>query len=296
MALNSGQARLFSDFGYGFGNSNQGSISQEIMQSAGSGVPILLSHWDLDHYKLAISPQAVILDGQPSDPKCKTWIAPENIGDGPTVNSLVGAIRGNGKLIMWPKTEVSIQAGNIEIRQTMSPDEKNKNNSGALTLLIGSLAASEYLLYPADASFQYIPGIGALSSQLTKLVATHHGSLRSLDDKPSRGASIPAARNQNGMLIYSYGKNNQYRHSESLVRSFYADKGWQQVQKTEDLVSPNYYFAHRFGAVSQLREAKKNKRMLSAKVVGSGDEKPLSRRASGGQLKQKTRSMKPKRL
>jgi len=94
-----------------------------------------------------------------------------------------------------------------------------------------------------DANFEAIPDIQKLDGKITLLIASHHGSLRSL--KPANGAigsTIPRAMPnkdvfeyasaglnhwlKSGVVGYSYGHANSYGHGRARVHPYYEAQGY----------------------------------------------------------------------
>lgn len=105
----------------------------------------------------------------------------------------------------------------------------DKNNNGALAILMGT-DEDGYVLYPGDANFEAIPFLAEIDGKVKAVVATHHGSTRSLDNTHGTGSQIPHA-----VTLFSYGRGNSYGHSIQAVRQYYQNKGYKRFFATEEL-------------------------------------------------------------
>ena len=224
--------KLAFDFGYG-GIPNP-TVLAEIARS-----PILvLSHWDLDHYRfLANSPHIAL---------GKTLIVPlygENVGPGVTRVSQsaresafayhafgAGNVLANQQIIPPNVTLPS----NVTLSMTTIVPEFvwNKNSLGAITACVHNQQTNQKLLMPGDASYSHVAPNQKVG--LSHLIATHHGSTNSIVRDRGAAGSIPRPVIQNGTLCFSYGLNNPYRHSVNLARAFYQPKGWTATMTTVD--------------------------------------------------------------
>ena len=141
------------------------------------------------------------------------------------------------EMVYWPRNSTYISVGNIVVLQCMhkngNPDP-DKNNYGALALVVGS--EDQRLLYPGDANFECIPEIDHFAGKLSAIIATHHGSLRSLEIafRPT-GDSIPKANTAGGVVCFSYGARNPFKHDMERVFEYYQSKGFDPGDATAKL-------------------------------------------------------------
>lgn len=214
-----------SDFGYGKGEVEPTRVCYSLIFRHRL-LPILLSHWDSDHYRIAISPTARDYVDTVLDCRNRIWIAPNNI-TGTVAPSLAKTI--GTKWLKWPWNTDSVQVGNIHVVQCHGKSgagKPDKNNNSALALVLGS---GDYrTLYPGDANFECIPGIDELSGKVSHVIATHHGSERSLElVSRETGSSIPeASLDGNHYVVYSYRAYNHFHHDVKNVGKYYEGKGY----------------------------------------------------------------------
>ena len=144
----------------------------------------------------------------------------------------------------WSDTTNRTAFANITILrcQADNPVLSDKNNNGALALLIGS--GNALYLYPGDANFEWVSGISALDGKVQTIVATHHGSQLSITSQKSGsrgqvGVTIPRANaNVESTVLFSYGLGNSYGHNLKKVYPFYKDKGYKSSDATETFNVP----------------------------------------------------------
>ena len=222
------------DFGYGRVGIRKAAVCSHMIKDQGH-LPILLSHWDADHFRIAKSFVARKYSGTANDVTRRIWVAPGgNHISGPVTHELAWNIQHNKKLLQWPReTSSSIDSGNIVIvscehnKQYQLPD---KNNFGALALVIGS--RNDIMIYPGDANFESIPGIEQWNGKVRTLIATHHGSTVALKEKGLIGGSIPQASSNQSYTLFSYAKGNTYGHDVQSAFPYYQKAGYQLVDAT----------------------------------------------------------------
>ena len=224
-----------SDFGYGrLEGFRKVKVLSHMIRGQGH-LPILLSHWDADHFRIAKSFVAGNRSGTADDVTRRIWVAPGGSHiKGPTTHELAWMIKQKGNLLQWPE-ETTLKVGNVTIvsclhnKQYKLPD---KNNFGALALVIGS--GNDLLIYPGDANFESIPNMIDYSGQVRTLIATHHGSTVALNkSKGSLGASIPKASSGNSYTLFSYAKGNTYGHNVKNAFPAYEEAGYGVYDATE---------------------------------------------------------------
>ena len=202
------------DFGFGSGVGHMTEQEElELINKINADSPVMvLSHWDLDHFKY--------LSKYPSLIQMKPFVVPS-----------FGAELGNAakqhissKIVIQPYNLAGLHLGNVKLGVTLGTFQGfSKNNYGALTVCIFDNINNPLFLFPGDASYDTITSV--YKSNLLFLVATHHGS-------SNRIGTIPTARNNQGTAIFSYGQGNHYGHSVTNVETAYRNKGWQTLKAT----------------------------------------------------------------
>ncbi|KAF3228759.1 hypothetical protein TWF106_006279 [Orbilia oligospora] len=221
------------DFGYGKLPANSVEIVANHMLKQDE-TPILLSHWDADHYRIALSGTAKGYAHTKFHSYLRSWIAPGSSHIiGSIANELAWGVQSKGNLVQWTDSVAEYKAGNMKIIRCMRNKQFNlpdKNNLGALALLIGS--GEQKLLYPGDANFESIPNVEKLSGKLRTVIATHHGSTRSLRGHGQMGENIPTSSPLRSHAIFSYAKGNSFGHNISKAYPAYENKGYQVADGT----------------------------------------------------------------
>ncbi|KAF3939641.1 hypothetical protein ABW19_dt0203792 [Dactylella cylindrospora] len=231
----SNKAMFTSDFGYGkiYGEQRLTVCFHMIFTKGKPELPILLSHWDADHYRIAKNNAARLFSGTQYDVTNRKWVAPggDHI-EGPIAQSLARSIGSN--LHEWSSKSI-VDFGNIEVvsckqKHLSVPD---KNNNGALALIMGS--GTDLMLYPGDANFEAIPDIDSMEGRVRTVIATHHGSLVSLGTGNSRGKSIPKASPGVSNALFSYADGNSFGHDLDEAYPYYKQKGYKEASATSFL-------------------------------------------------------------
>lgn len=178
--------------------------------------PILLSHWDTDHYQSAKLKEEYIIG--------KQWVVPRQV-IGPV--HLKFFLRLPSSKMIWPSHLYSMNFTWGSVVKCNGPTGR-KNHSG-LALLI-SLTPSKNtvrnVLLPADSAYIFIPGV--FNQEFDAIVATHHGAEFDKNNGPVPGCKGVKA------IAYSYGKDNTYDHPKSLVLRAHVSEGWGKSRDTID--------------------------------------------------------------
>ena len=205
-------------------------------------IPILLSHWDADHYRVAKSLVAKKFLGTTYDYRNRGWIVPGNkYIRGPIAINLARKINDANNLFLWPSDTPVVETSNVQVLQRMkmspgapSSEKIDKNNNGALALVLGGTGGCT--VYPGDANFECIPRVQGLNGRVKTIIATHHGSWRSLNPRGGKaiGSTIPRAASD-GRVIFSYSAKNHFGYDATMTGSYYTAKGYKAVETTETL-------------------------------------------------------------
>ena len=210
-------------------------------QLASDDCPMLLSHWDKDHYGIATSEIAKL-----SKFVCinRRWIAP-NFVTGSLALQLYNQLDRAKKLMIFNFSKSKL--GNLQFRvcKRVPGTSAGKNNEGAIAVMFGS-DTSGYMVYPGDANYECIHDYADFDEETVIMVATHHGSIRSITHSSKIGTYIPKAAtgakakytidqvSTNGSIcLLSYGSGNCYGHSTDRVARYYkTDAGYKPMVST----------------------------------------------------------------
>ena len=217
-------------------NKNPGYTATRLpVQRSSQYVPVILTHWDKDHYWSAnkknpaaqqcewlvprqwVSPQATRFAAKLANAKC--W--PDSLGKKP-VSFAVGA-----------DYEIDIRKCEAFPANTGSED---RNHSG-LAITITRKPPGEtamYMLLPGDCAFDRIPSLPSMLS-LCAIVAYHHGA--STDWSTRTEQELAKAHSSHHMAYsygtHAYGQANHYGHPQrSNYRSCHPD--WDQGARTTE--------------------------------------------------------------
>ena len=167
--------------------------------------PIILSHWDTDHWAGAFYcvPK--------SDDKVfrkRIWIAPRDLYVGPThIAFAEQIIRSGGRVLLWnssSSSKINIKLTDGRTLSLIKGSGKGRNESG-IALMVENMNNHKWLL-TGDVEYRYIfrliPPLG-----IAAMTVPHHGAKfksKSIHPGPNSG---PYRR-----LIYSFGQGNTYNH------------------------------------------------------------------------------------
>lgn len=166
---------------------------------------VVLSHWDFDHYSLAVSKL----------PKLRNlaWYAPDQ-PVGPNAARLQALLGTNLTLLSVPF--FSVRRG-IELWKGTG-FSSNRNDSGYAMRIT---RAGGPVLLSGDLPYSMFPaGIG---NRFSAIVVTHHGGAFT--------GSPPAPMAKGAVAAVSYGIPNRYHHPNKLAIGFHQSVGW-SIQPT----------------------------------------------------------------
>ncbi|EPQ56677.1 hypothetical protein GLOTRDRAFT_60082 [Gloeophyllum trabeum ATCC 11539] len=229
---------IISDYGFGKGDRDFTDMIDHFLRQT-QDMPVILSHWDRDHYRIADSGRAKLVRGTGLCPTLRHWVVPDQPLTAKAFE-LACSIHAQGLLEWCTTDEYGPAGGNWRILRCQSTDKDDKNNSGALALVVGLQDDDRPLLYPGDANYEYIHNISELDGKLYYVIATHHGSEASLKVKyGGLGDSIPRSVGSAGdpAVYFSFGKGNSYGHSVERVVNLYKAQGYKKAYATADLAS-----------------------------------------------------------
>jgi len=170
--------------------------------------PVVLSHWDWDHWSSA----------QRDDQRAHdvTWIAPRQ-PLGPANARFAGKLK---HLLLWPGHE-PLPVGPV-LLERCSGASSNRNESG-IAMLLHDPDGDGRMLFPGDAGYASVP---SATGAFTSVVLPHHGGAT------AGGTVVDPDGSVHGRLVCSAGPCNSYGHpSPSVMR---AHKAWTQRRCTMD--------------------------------------------------------------
>lgn len=159
--------------------------------------PIVLSHWDSDHWA-----------GETSDPAAsrRTWIVPRQTITPKHTTFASRILSGGGAILVWGSTPstISVPIGirqNLDLARCTGPS-RNRNGSG-ISCVVCDTASSRGWLLTGDAGYHEL-GQPSLPTDLRVIIAPHHGA-------DMGGLSVPPHRPTGyTRLIYSFGPGNKH--------------------------------------------------------------------------------------
>jgi hypothetical protein len=200
-----GFVRAYSDLGGGV-NRNLGTYPSALRNFCFTqSPPIILSHWDFDHWASASRAPASL---------SMTWIAPRQ-SVGPTHVALMTTIMSSGTLLLLPQAVQATWRGQLYLELC---NGRGRNHSGiALTLSEKADGDGNLILFPGDARYGCVPSF-AFNHNYLSVVAPHHGG-------DMRNRAAPTYSHQHGSrLVYSCGPGNTYGHPALVTRQHH-DRG-----------------------------------------------------------------------
>lgn len=183
-----------------------------------SDPPIVLSHWDWDHWSSAIR-----------DPRAlnQTWLLPLQSGSrslGPVHSRFLARLNANANVLWWDPTcqQIHLPSTNSRIVQAAGP-ANNRNESGLAFVVDKTHSKSRSVLLPGDASFAYLQSrVGTIFDHA---MVPHHGGKTSLSVLPM------ATTKSRSHAIYSYGVGNIFLHPRDETVKAYR-LGWKKNTHT----------------------------------------------------------------
>lgn len=207
-------------------------------QLTGSKSPVVLSHWDWDHWGLAIEKA-----GWSKKDSCwkiswnaaalnRPWIVP---GVGPNWGKvslspihwrLALALTRSKNFYRWPHALPELRWSTLTICRAAGGKPNDRNQHGLVMVVhqridVVDTKPVRAILLPGDADYKNIPFLDPKSKSnflFSGLAATHHGGrfTRSVTPMPTEHA----------LIAYSVGHDNTYGHPKKLAQMQYIKKGW----------------------------------------------------------------------
>lgn len=173
---------------------------------ASSRPPIVLSHWDWDHWSSANRWPAAL---------SAEWLAPlQRIGaiHWTFAQSIIAA---GGRVLLWPAGLASVTSGHLTVEKCTG---SGRNHSGlALVLSEHANRGGQAMLFPGDARYAAVP---SGRHTYASVVAPHHGA-------DMRSRFVPSSpRNAHSRVAYSFGAPNTYGHPTGAAQQDHHSAGW----------------------------------------------------------------------
>lgn len=167
------------------------------------GAPVILSHWDADHWAAAAKDPAMLQ---------LTWIAPRQ-QIGPKHKVFAASIVRNGTLLIVPNVAPNYTASSrrgeaLTLSRATGP-LSDRNSSGLVAIVEDSNACRAWLL-TGDAGYSHIRGIR--NRDFVAIVVPHHGAdMGAANTPPAQSMTQSYSR-----AVYSFGPGN--RHGRTAVQ------------------------------------------------------------------------------
>jgi beta-lactamase superfamily II metal-dependent hydrolase len=181
--------------------------------------PIVLSHWDWDHWSSAIR--------DPSAIRNRVWILPLQSGSGAlgAVHArFLAMLNAHAKQVLWwgPNLRnLSLQNLQAKLLKATGP-QQSRNASGLALLISQPEGRTQKVLLPGDASYTHLRAAG---STFHHVMVPHHGGKTTLSPLPQHIAKT------RGHVVYSYGAGNIFLHPLADTVKAYR-KGWKKNAHT----------------------------------------------------------------
>lgn len=230
--------RIYFDFGLPLGFNRKSLPPKPLpLASAPSNVPVVLSHWDMDHYSGAAVPSSVSHSKWNSAAVSRKWIVPRqnrllsgrNISA--TALALALAIHRAGNLLIFPRARKSLLLPGGHHLIQCSPRAgtvPTLNNTGlAMALNLGGDGRKdEFALLPGDADYADIAsnipgGFGAYA--WIGIAGSHHGGTVPSGTSPDAAIGWHKA-------VFSNGRC--YGHTTAQAKHLHASHGWSYQYET----------------------------------------------------------------
>lgn len=194
----------------------------------GNNAPVVLSHWDFDHWAFALQARGRGGKGVVVKPEAleRTWIArkPEVTAHrlGPTHIAFAIELLKAGKLLLWPSAWQVLNATGLRLIACKPKGAalSDRNNSGLAMRVqhVGEAGVGDVLL-TGDADYASISNVdSAALDGLTGLVVPHHGGA-TITSPPAPALSYSPA-------VISSHERSTYGHPKAAVIFSCISAGW----------------------------------------------------------------------
>ena len=202
---------LYFDFGCGCGcHTNSHTRPAHMSFCFKHAPPIVLSHWDSDHFM-----GAHMLD---KGALKVMWLAPNQANVKPTAVKFASQLHLTGNILIWPCALGSVRTPWGEIRKCTGNTLNTSGLACVVELPMGGAVQSQFrVLIPGDAGYTDIPRLAGTT--FDALVVSHHGGVASgTVPTPSQCACQP--------FVLPYGIQNTYRHPGQRTVASLLSAGW----------------------------------------------------------------------
>lgn len=215
--LGDGPITLFHDLGCGaYRNAKTAPANTVVCHS--QRAPIILSHWDTDHWAGARRFAPV---GDPDVFLDRTWIAPSDPTVGPSHILFAASILISGGMLhilaAGPWVTPWISVSNNKSLRLIRGNGPDRNGTG-VALEVRNNSVGCWLL-PGDVCYDFLQP--HLSSTYIAIAVPHHGATG------GAATAIPAPASPYSRLIYSFGHNNSWGHPTLSCITSHIAHGWQ---------------------------------------------------------------------
>ncbi|WP_394125617.1 hypothetical protein [Vibrio hepatarius] len=218
---------------------NSSTYPNTLTLSPAESVPVVLCHWDMDHW-ISGKVQAAVRETQ--------WLVPEQKNLGISHLKFAQELSNQSRLNIWPKGLKSVKTSLIDVHKL--PTSQNRNYSGLVSIVKSSKNGEKNAIYTGDAPFSRCKDF-LRDYDISAVITPHHGG-----DMPHR--AIPKAPNKH-VVVSSFGNNNTFKHpfEGSKTRPIstkqrYLDKGWKNWHTT--LSGDQYIYADSFSKCAQFTQ------------------------------------------
>jgi hypothetical protein len=239
------KVRMFFDFGVPTGWNYNTLPTPPLDPLASStiepGAPVVLSHWDLDHWAGAALGQPLYgsrglrIRWDSRAVNDRKWLVPNQgrFSSGqrisPTSWRLAIILYRKGNLMVWPTLLNTVQSsrGDWLVKCVPAPGVKSNNNNTGIAF--SALLHEEwrgYTLCPADAEFSSVFFNLPQSLKFFNLIASHHGG-----NLKHPGLIPPALYGKHSRLAISHGA--RYGHPTAAAKAAYTAKQWITQHETQ---------------------------------------------------------------
>lgn len=212
-----GEPTLFHDLGCG-ALWNAGTRPAGFAWPLHTQSPVVLSHWDSDHWSGAIAcdPTHNFLN--------RRWVAPHDPSAGIRHIAFARKILlagGHLNLLAQGPWRISWTTAQGRWLSLFRPAGNNRNDAGIALEVRKSHRSAKAWLLPGDASYDALHQHSYLAPHYLAMAVPHHGSGHSCANPP---APLPGEYHR---LVYSFGPDNTYGHPANTAIQAHVQANWQ---------------------------------------------------------------------
>ena len=178
-----------------------------------SDPPVILSHWDADHWAGALEDTRFLRS---------RWVAPRQ-SIGPTHAKFASKIlQSGGSILIVPNGPRSVSSCGHREEVTLQRATGSGRNDSGLVMQVWNRCEDKKWLLTGDADYKHIPN---LPNEVAAMTVPHHGAAR-CGVPPPRPSSDSASR-----LLYSFGPGNRHgrkgvSHPRRATVDAHVNAGW----------------------------------------------------------------------